>query len=44
MATSAQSPKAAILSCIDARVPVEQVFDQGIGDLFAGRLAGNVEH
>ena len=28
---------------MDSRVPVEQVFDQGIGDLFVGRVAGNVE-
>lgn len=38
-----QFPKAFILSCVDSRVPVEQVFDQGIGDLFVGRVAGNVE-
>ncbi len=38
-----QYPKAFILSCVDSRVPVEQVFDQGIGDLFVGRVAGNVE-
>ena len=29
-----QHPKAYILSCVDSRVPVEQVFDQGIGDIF----------
>jgi len=39
----AQYPKAFILSCVDSRVPVEQVFDQGIGDLFVGRVAGNIE-
>lgn len=38
-----QFPKAYILSCVDSRVPVEQVFDQGIGDIFVGRVAGNVE-
>lgn len=38
-----QYPKAYILSCVDSRVPVEQVFDQGIGDLFVGRVAGNIE-
>lgn len=38
-----QHPKAYILSCVDSRVPVEQVFDQGIGDLFVGRVAGNIE-
>ncbi len=38
-----QYPIAAIVSCLDSRVPVELVFDQGIGDLFVGRVAGNVE-
>jgi carbonic anhydrase len=38
-----QYPKAFILSCVDSRVPVEEVFDQGIGDLFVGRVAGNIE-
>jgi carbonic anhydrase len=38
-----QYPKAVVLSCLDSRVPVELVFDQGIGDLFVGRVAGNVE-
>jgi carbonic anhydrase len=38
-----QNPKAYILSCVDSRVPVEQVFDQGIGDMFVGRVAGNIE-
>lgn len=38
-----QYPKAYILSCVDSRVPVELVFDQGIGDIFVGRVAGNVE-
>jgi carbonic anhydrase len=36
-----QSPFAAILSCSDSRVPPELVFDQGLGDLFEVRLAGN---
>ena len=40
---SGQYPKAYILSCVDSRVPVEKVFDQGIGDLFVGRVAGNIE-
>lgn len=40
---SGQYPKAAVLSCVDSRVPVELVFDQGIGDIFVGRVAGNVE-
>ncbi|MCL4111547.1 UNVERIFIED_CONTAM: hypothetical protein GTU68_056219 [Idotea baltica] len=39
-----QFPKAMILSCIDSRVPVEQVFDQGLGDIFVGRVAGNIEN
>jgi carbonic anhydrase len=39
----AQFPKAVVLSCLDSRVPVELVFDQGIGDLFVGRVAGNIE-
>ena len=38
-----QFPKAVILSCLDSRVPVELVFDQGIGDIFVGRVAGNIE-
>jgi carbonic anhydrase len=37
-----QYPFAAILSCMDSRVPAEIVFDQGIGDLFSIRVAGNV--
>lgn len=36
-----QNPKAMVLSCIDSRVPVEEIFDQGLGDLFVGRIAGN---
>lgn len=40
-AVSGQHPKAAILSCVDSRVPVEDVFDRGIGDVFVGRVAGN---
>ncbi len=39
--TLAQYPKAVVLSCLDSRVPVEDVFDRGIGDIFVGRLAGN---
>ena len=39
-----QYPSAVILSCLDSRVPVENVFDQGIGDIFVGRVAGNVEN
>lgn len=37
-----QFPFAAFLSCADSRVPVEVVFDQGIGDCFVVRMAGNV--
>jgi carbonic anhydrase len=37
-----QYPFAAVLSCMDSRVPVEIVFDQSIGDLFSIRVAGNV--
>ena len=36
-----QFPKAVILSCVDSRVPVEDVFDKGIGDIFVARVAGN---
>ena len=36
-----QYPKAVVVSCLDSRVPVEDVFDQGIGDIFVGRIAGN---
>jgi len=41
--TTGQYPKAVILSCLDSRVPVEMVFDQGIGDVFVARVAGNTE-
>ena len=41
---SGQYPKAVVLSCIDSRVPVEQVFDQAIGDVFVARVAGNFEN
>jgi len=37
----AQYPKAIVLSCVDSRVPVEDVFDRGIGDIFVARVAGN---
>ncbi len=37
-----QKPFAAILGCSDSRVPLEIIFDQGIGDLFIVRIAGNV--
>ena len=38
-ASKGQYPKAVILSCLDSRVPVEDVFDKGIGDLFVARIA-----
>lgn len=41
-ATLGQHPRAIILGCVDSRVPVEVVFDQGIGDVFTSRVAGNV--
>ncbi len=39
--TNGQFPKAIVLSCVDSRVPVEDVFDRGIGDIFVARVAGN---
>jgi carbonic anhydrase len=39
---SGQHPFATVLGCSDSRVPVELIFDQGIGDLFVIRVAGNV--
>ncbi|MBT8221310.1 MAG: carbonic anhydrase [Bacteroidia bacterium] len=36
-----QYPFASILSCIDSRIPTEVIFDQGIGDIFNARVAGN---
>lgn len=41
-AAMGQYPKAVILSCLDSRVPVEDVFHRGLGDIFVGRVAGNV--
>lgn len=38
---SGQYPFAAVVSCIDSRIPTEVVFDQGIGDIFNARVAGN---
>jgi carbonic anhydrase len=37
-----QYPFAVILSCLDSRQPIEIIFDQGIGDVFSARVAGNV--
>jgi len=39
---SGQKPFACVLSCADSRVPPEIIFDQGLGDLFVVRVAGNV--
>lgn len=36
-----QNPHTIVLSCIDSRVPAEIIFDQGIGDIFNARIAGN---
>lgn len=40
--SSGQYPFAVVLSCIDSRVPAEIIFDQGIGDIFNVKIAGNV--
>ena len=40
--TEKQEPFAIILGCADSRVPAEIVFDQGLGDLFVIRVAGNI--
>lgn len=37
-----QFPTAVVLSCLDSRVPVEKVFDLGVGDVFVARVAGNI--
>ena len=37
-----QAPIAAVLGCIDSRVPPELIFDQNIGDMFVARVAGNI--
>jgi len=41
-AAKGQNPEAVILSCLDSRVPVEDVFHRGIGDVFVARVAGNI--
>jgi carbonic anhydrase len=41
-AASGQYPIAVVLSCLDSRQPIEMVLDQGIGDVFSARVAGNV--
>jgi carbonic anhydrase len=43
-AAKGQFPKAVVLSCLDSRIPVEDVFDRGIGDMFIARVAGNFEN
>ena len=40
--TKAQYPAAVVFSCIDSRAPAELILDFGIGDIFSGRIAGNV--
>ena len=40
--SNGQEPFAVILGCSDSRVPAELVFDQGFGDLFVIRVAGNI--
>jgi carbonic anhydrase len=40
---SDQHPHTLILSCLDSRIPPEIIFDQGIGNMFVARVAGNVE-
>ncbi len=42
LVAEAQSPFAIILGCSDSRVPAEIIFDQGLGDLFVIRVAGNI--
>ncbi len=41
-ATNGQKPFAVVLACADSRVPVEQLFDRGVGDVFVIRVAGNI--
>lgn len=43
-ASVGQYPAAVVLSCLDSRVPVEDVFHSGIGDLFVARVAGNISN
>ncbi len=42
LTSGGQFPFAVILSCLDSRIPAEIVFDQGIGDTFIARVAGNI--
>jgi carbonic anhydrase len=41
VAADGQTPFATIITCSDSRVPIERVFDRGVGDLFVVRVAGN---
>lgn len=43
-AKEGQHPFATVIGCSDSRVPIEEIFDQGVGDLFIIRVAGNVIH
>ena len=43
-AVTGQHPKAIVLSCVDSRVPTEELFDLSIGDIFVARVAGNFEN
>ncbi len=40
--SAGQAPFAVVLGCIDSRAPLELVFDQGVGDIFGARVAGNI--
>jgi carbonic anhydrase len=42
VATNGQHPFVTVLTCADSRMPVERVFDRGVGDVFVVRVAGNV--
>lgn len=42
LSSSPQAPTSVIVSCLDSRVPVERIFNQGVGDMFVARVAGNV--
>lgn len=42
LASEGQRPFASVLACVDSRGPVELIFDQGLGDLFVARVAGNI--
>ncbi len=44
LSAAKQHPVAVILSCIDSRTPPEIIFDQGIGDIFSVRIAGNIQN